>query len=378
MSIPSKLDTSCPPHSTIKLPRILASVPPTLKHPEISAPTTLSHNASTFSAMNNVNNSYQPAMPTTETEVRSSPNKRGRKPLTTMPSAKKHYQNLKNQRAFRQRRANYVQELESKASTYERLYNEALKENKLLKERLKLLERRYSVDCEETDRCANEQKCNKISANKKSTSSCCNVVDTTIYTVKRIEDDQVVEDVASCDDKSTAQSTRAYVPTSYHKPNGVSYNPSTNQNLPSLTPDTLPSINFNKQPQLQQLESHTPLSVEDFVMKEPLFCTTEEGDLCFCDPSKGPSDSKGRLVIPKHLVSHYADSVYSVNPVIPSPFNKSSDWQQKNNCCAQSSLSPMSTNSSMTDESTFPRNHPLDLNWILDTPRGEPSCTAKM
>ncbi|CAG8622993.1 5508_t:CDS:1 [Dentiscutata heterogama] len=374
MSIPSKLDTSCPPLSTIKLPRILASVPPTLKHPEISTPTTLSHNASAFSAMNHVNNSYQQAMPTTETAGKSSPNKRGRKPLTTMPSAKKHYQNLKNQRAFRQRRADYVQELESKASTYERLYNELLKENKILKERLAMLERRHSTDCEGTDRCTNEQKGNKISTNKKSTSSCCNVVDTTIYTVKRIEDDQVVEDVASCDEKSTVQSTRAYVQTSYHKPDGVSYNPSTNQNLPSLTPDTLPSINFNEQPQFQQLENHTP---EDFVMKEPLFCTTEEGDLCYCDPSKDSSKSdSGKIIISKEFVSQYANSIRSTHPGTTNPFNKSNEWQPKHDCCAQS-LSPMSTNPSTADESTFTRNHPLDLNWILDAPR-EPSCTAKM
>ncbi|CAG8470415.1 10366_t:CDS:1 [Cetraspora pellucida] len=347
MSTPSKLDTSYPPFSTLKLPRLLASVPPTSKHPEISTPTTLSHNTSTFSTMNDVNNSYQQAMPNTETTVKPLPNKRGRKPLTTMPSAKKHYQNLKNQRAFRQRRATYVQELESKAATFERLYNEVLKENKILKERLTLLERRCSTGCEENNGCTNEQKCKKTSTNKKSTNSCC------------MDDDQVVEDVASCDEKSTIQSPRAYVQTSYH-----------NQNLPSLKSDTLPSIEFNDKPH-QKVESHSSLSI-DVVMKEPLFCTTKEGDLCFCDPSDESLNNDGkRLIVPKQFITHYTNSVCSTLPISASPFNQSNEWQQENNYYAQSPSSTSTT--SAADESTSPRNHPLDLNWILQKPREEPS-----
>ncbi|CAG8657552.1 181_t:CDS:2 [Ambispora leptoticha] len=64
------------------------------------------------------------------------PNKRGRKPLTTMPSTKKHIQNLTNQRAFRQRRENYIRNLETKATTLEYLYSQAQEEIKNLKEQL--------------------------------------------------------------------------------------------------------------------------------------------------------------------------------------------------------------------------------------------------
>ncbi|CAG8500699.1 8416_t:CDS:1 [Racocetra fulgida] len=367
MSTPSKLDTSCPPLSTLKLPRLLASVPPTSKHTEISAPPTLPHNTSAFSTMNNVNDSYQQDMPNTETTVKPLPNKRGRKPLTTMPSAKKHYQNLKNQRAFRQRRANYVQELEEKATTFEKLYNDVLKENKILKEKLRSLKRQYSTDCEENedceenDGCDSEQKCKKAPANKKGTNSSCKVV-------KRMDDD---DDVASCDENSTIQSPRACVQTSCHKPNSVSYDPSTNQKLPSLTPDTLPSINFNRQPKHQQVESHPSLSIEDIIMKEPLFCTTEEGDLCFCDPShNSPNHDCKKLIVPQQFVAQYTNSIYSTLP--KSPLNSSSEWQQEDIYYAQSP-SPTSTTSLATDESTLPRNHPLNLNWILDTPEEDTS-----
>ncbi|KAG9299401.1 hypothetical protein G9A89_014050 [Geosiphon pyriformis] len=69
------------------------------------------------------------------------PNKRGRKPLTTMPSTKKHIQNLTNQRAFRQRRENYVRTLESKATNLEYLYAQAQEEIKTLKKQLGLLKK---------------------------------------------------------------------------------------------------------------------------------------------------------------------------------------------------------------------------------------------
>ncbi|CAG8569179.1 2290_t:CDS:2 [Ambispora gerdemannii] len=82
-----------------------------------------------------------PVIPCQETIGQNSigkpvPNKRGRKPLTTMPSTKKHIQNLTNQRAFRQRRENYIRTIESRASTLEYLYSQAQEEIKSLKEQL--------------------------------------------------------------------------------------------------------------------------------------------------------------------------------------------------------------------------------------------------
>ncbi|CAG8821758.1 4559_t:CDS:1, partial [Dentiscutata erythropus] len=68
-------------------------------------------------------------------------NKRGRKPLPTMPKEKRHFRNLVNQRAFRERKKNYVHDLETRASKFETMYNESQSEIKSLKERVALLEK---------------------------------------------------------------------------------------------------------------------------------------------------------------------------------------------------------------------------------------------
>ncbi|CAG8439228.1 6543_t:CDS:2 [Diversispora eburnea] len=82
---------------------------------------------------------------------RPTPNKRGRKPLATMPLAKKHIQNLNNQRAFRQRRDHYMKNLEINAKKFEQeaknlgiLYSRAQSEIKSLKEKLALFEKQIS------------------------------------------------------------------------------------------------------------------------------------------------------------------------------------------------------------------------------------------
>ncbi|CAB4477865.1 unnamed protein product [Rhizophagus irregularis] len=72
------------------------------------------------------------------------PNRRGRKPLATMPSGKKHVQNLTNQRAFRQRKENYIRSLELRASDLEMLYNSARDEIKTLNDRIAMLEKRLT------------------------------------------------------------------------------------------------------------------------------------------------------------------------------------------------------------------------------------------
>jgi len=72
------------------------------------------------------------------------PNRRGRKPLSTMPLGKKHIQNLTNQRAFRLRKENYVKNLEIKASRLEVLYNSAQDEIKSLSNRIALLEKKLA------------------------------------------------------------------------------------------------------------------------------------------------------------------------------------------------------------------------------------------
>ncbi|CAG8629579.1 9356_t:CDS:1, partial [Scutellospora calospora] len=209
---------------------------------------------------------------------------------------------------------------------------------------------------------------NKIPSNKKSSNPCCNVVNSTKCAVKRMDEDdekdQVVEDSESCDEKSTGE----HVQTSYHKPNGISYYPSTIQNSPSFTPDTIPSMKHNKQPQLLQLESRQSFSINDLIlkdadeiMKDPIFCTTGEGDICFCDPDKEGE----RLIISKEIVQ-YTASIYDTTL----PLNKSCGLQQDSGYCAQSPPTS-STTSSTADKS---RNHHFDLNWILHTSREDPNC----
>ncbi|CAB5379918.1 unnamed protein product [Rhizophagus irregularis] len=95
------------------------------------------------------------------------PNRRGRKPLATMPlapfsaynagqirwvpvfgvlnnSQKKRVQNLTNQRAFRQRKENYIRNLELRALDLEVLYNSAQDEIKTLNDRIAMLEKRLT------------------------------------------------------------------------------------------------------------------------------------------------------------------------------------------------------------------------------------------
>ncbi|CAB4380652.1 unnamed protein product [Rhizophagus irregularis] len=72
------------------------------------------------------------------------PNRRGRKPLATMPLGKKRVQNLTNQRAFRQRKENYIRNLELRALDLEVLYNSAQDEIKTLNDRIAMLEKRLT------------------------------------------------------------------------------------------------------------------------------------------------------------------------------------------------------------------------------------------
>ncbi|GBC05195.1 hypothetical protein RclHR1_00610007 [Rhizophagus clarus] len=72
------------------------------------------------------------------------PNRRGRKPLATMPLDKKHAQKLTNQRKFRQRKENYIRDLEIKSSNLEMFYNSAQTEIKNLNDRIEILEKRLA------------------------------------------------------------------------------------------------------------------------------------------------------------------------------------------------------------------------------------------
>ncbi|KAF0399949.1 kinase-like protein [Gigaspora margarita] len=62
-----------------------------------------------------------------------------------MPSNKKHMRNLTNQRAFRERRENYLRSLEIKVEKYEKAYAEQQNEIRLLKEEAAILKQRLSL-----------------------------------------------------------------------------------------------------------------------------------------------------------------------------------------------------------------------------------------
>ncbi|CAB4379966.1 unnamed protein product [Rhizophagus irregularis] len=72
------------------------------------------------------------------------PNRRGGKPLATMPLDKKHVQNLTNQRTFRQSKKNYIRSLELRTSNLEVLYTSAKNEIKTLNDRIAMLEKRLA------------------------------------------------------------------------------------------------------------------------------------------------------------------------------------------------------------------------------------------
>ncbi|EXX75474.1 hypothetical protein RirG_041560 [Rhizophagus irregularis DAOM 197198w] len=72
------------------------------------------------------------------------PNRRGGKPLATIPLDKKHVQNLTNQRTFRQSKKNYIRSLELRTSNLEVLYTSAKNEIKTLNDRIAMLEKRLA------------------------------------------------------------------------------------------------------------------------------------------------------------------------------------------------------------------------------------------
>ncbi|CAG8580595.1 16338_t:CDS:2 [Funneliformis caledonium] len=278
------------------------------------------------------------------------PNKRGRKPLSKMPETKKHIQNLTNQRAFRRRKEDYVRTLETKATTYEILYTEAQSHIKSLRERLALLQRRL-------DKTQESNKC-----------------DASIFSQSIEETQQMCE---SNSYRSNERQSNEEIPIDVEMSDGT-------------------------------YGGNQDESIED-IIRDPLFCDTKEGDLCFCEPvsiedlTKDPSqlsssndsfgsyylDHKARKrlwIIPSGAVSQCAtpttpsqtifsnfttcnDSQPSREncPTISSPERSDSQWQLQENDeqCNFSSppLSPSTTPS--TSNFTQPQHHPLNLKWIL-------------
>ncbi|GES79821.1 b-zip transcription factor [Rhizophagus clarus] len=224
----------------------------------------------------------QPMLTSTSSMGKPAQNKRGRKPLSKMPETKKHIQNLTNQRAFRRRREDYVRTLETKAATYELLYNEAQNDIKMLRDRLTLLERRL----------------NKAQTQGNQNDKLCN---TSVYQESDTPGDTTM--------------------------NNCTYD---GNRLSAITPNTMSSFSFNEQRYQQKPGSPTKSveSVED-IINNPVFCETKEGDLCFCETVEFSVDNmeKEQSQLPPTEQSQWPSQqphenyLPSPSPIEPSPPN---------------------------------------------------------
>ncbi|CAI2192769.1 4638_t:CDS:2, partial [Funneliformis geosporum] len=286
---------------------------------------------------------------------------------------KKHIQNLTNQRAFRRRKEDYVRTLETKANTYEILYTEAQSHIKSLRERLSLLQRRL-------DKTQTSDKCD-ASIYRQAIEETQHMCDSNSY---RSSDDEMSVNVEMSD---------------------VTYGGG-NRNITSFT--------FNEQQYQSDSQTNSVKSdesVED-IIRDPLFCDTKEGDLCFCEPvsiedlTKDPSQlSSGSDSFGRYYLDHKAGKrlwiisngavTQCTTPTTPSqaifsnfttcndsqPSRKScptisspvrsddTQWQlqQDEEQCYFSPPSPLSPTVSDTIPitSNFTQHHPLNLKWIL-------------
>ncbi|CAG8710671.1 19431_t:CDS:2 [Rhizophagus irregularis] len=89
-----------------------ASQPSKLPIPRLPSIPTSSWSSSSTSTNPIIPNAQQNDNATQQQTTNKPQNKRGRKPLSSMPTTKKHIQNLNNQRAFRQRRETYIQQVD--------------------------------------------------------------------------------------------------------------------------------------------------------------------------------------------------------------------------------------------------------------------------
>ncbi|RIA85119.1 hypothetical protein C1645_387920 [Glomus cerebriforme] len=264
-------------------------------------------------------------------------NKRGRKPLSSMPTTKKHIQNLTNQRAFRQRRETYIRSLESKASRFEGLLKVARNEVDSLKERVALLE--VQVEIEE-----------RINI--------CNGVNDLQTTTTTISDENIRinrndNNINSFNDDNNKINDDDNNSSSL---NGVQYNSNTSccgdqssQISSCFTPFTTtntPPFSFNNQhrlinpPQMPcSVPMLPPLENVDDVTRDPIFCEPDE-DLV---NEQRTTITTGILstTIPSSLHSNYSPNA--------------SHWELPHQ---QDYFSP----------ATSSVVHPLHLKWILSDP----------
>ncbi|CAG8769047.1 8094_t:CDS:1 [Gigaspora margarita] len=203
---PLKLNVIPSISQTLRLPIPRPSVP--IKHSEM-----LSSNWPPSTPDFMINSATFPVIPCQQQTVPAGPtgkpvpNRRGRKRLATLPSNKKHKQNLTNQRAFRERRENYLKSLESKVDMYEKAYAEYQNENRQLKEEVAILKRRlsrfenYGFDGGLGITSSDMQLSDKVSDNKNA-NPCCNVVNSLYSVSNMIEDNQIYHGIEHKDNST--------------------------------------------------------------------------------------------------------------------------------------------------------------------------------
>jgi hypothetical protein len=318
-----------------------------------------------------------PQNPLSSTIGKPVPNKRGRKPLTAMPSTKKHMQNLTNQRAFRQRRENYIRSLENKAATLEILYAQAREEIKTLKEQLASLgkQRLNGGDASICTNGLNTETMDTQFAQKlcaKTLDSCCGV-DRSMYTVPDMENH----------DLSGSQLFGAN--TDNQQKNGLSCDVVMGDSL-NTAADT-----SDHQKRDQQSPSHLQSqqdALNDSFLLNPMFCEPKTGELCYCDPEsvteadpflKTPTIAKCYVdeatgkrmwIIPKDVLTppfatpDSPSQYYPTTYTLPSPDEPEPHWLQQQQY--YNSAPPP------TPPSNGYTNGQLELKWMMeDSQRGE-------
>ncbi|CAB4397661.1 unnamed protein product [Rhizophagus irregularis] len=248
-----------------------ASQPSKLPIPRLPSIPTSSWSSSSTSTNPIIPNAQQNDNATQQQTTNKPQNKRGRKPLSSMPTTKKHIQNLNNQRAFRQRRETYIHTLENKASKFEGLLKVARNELESLKERVALLEEQVDIE-ERINICNNvgdlQMSSTAVNDENIRTHNIVHDDDTNSFNDNNINNDN--SNTGCCGDQQS-QNSRCFTP--------------------FATTNTPPPFSFNDQHRLinqpPQISCSVPMlpPLESIgSIRDPIFCETKDGNLCFCEP----------------------------------------------------------------------------------------------
>ncbi|GBB93814.1 hypothetical protein RclHR1_22350002 [Rhizophagus clarus] len=324
-----------------------ASQPPKLPIPRLPSLSTPSWTSSSTSTNPIIPNAQQTDNATQQQTTNKPQNKRGRKPLSSMPTTKKHIQNLNNQRAFRQRRETYIRSLETKATKFEELLKVARNELENLKERVALLEEQ--VDIEERINI-----CNGVSD---------------LQMVPAVTDENIrTHNIVHNDNGNSFNDNSNNV-------NNVNDNLNTSccdQQSRCLPPFATNTLTFNDQHRLinqpPQISCGVPMlpPLENVdAIRDPIFCETREGDLCFCEPINEQNittTNTNTTVIDKR--SSGDKSVDKQMWILPTtiPSSLYSNYSPNLELSHQQDYFSPAVSSVVTKTSSF---YPLNLKWIL-------------